>query len=235
MTGGAIVEAEGLAKTYPSGVTALDGVDLRVQPGEAVGILGANGAGKTTLIRILSTLMRPGSGRVRVFGLCGAAHGPRIRARLGVVSQDCTLDHSLTVRRNLGFHGAFHGMPRAAVRRRADELMAWLELGRYADTPIHALSGGTRRKVMLARALLTEPDLLVLDEPTTGLDPDSRAAVWARLRQCRDGGTTLVVSTHHRDEAEALCDRTALMEGGRLRAAAAEDIDRWFAGGGHGD
>lgn len=227
----AVIDVEAIVKTYPSGVRALAGVDLRVTVGEAVGVLGGNGAGKTTLIRIVTTLMRPTSGHGRVLGHDLSRDGARIRAHLGVVSQDCTLDHGLSVRRNLTFHAAFHGVPRRVARTRAAELLDWLDLTAAADTPIHALSGGMRRKVMLIRALLTEPRLLVLDEPTVGLDPDSRAAVWERLQRCRANGTTLLLSTHHRDEAEALCDRTVLLENGRLRLAGQEELARWFAGG----
>ncbi|MGE5518051.1 MAG: ABC transporter ATP-binding protein [Bacteroidota bacterium] len=230
-----MIAAEAVGKTYASGVQALAGVDLRVAAGEAVGILGGNGAGKTTLIRILTTLMRPSAGRVRVLGRDPAHDGVRIRAELGVVSQDCTLDHALSVRRNLAFHAAFHGLDRRTARLRAAELLDWLALAPYADTAIHALSGGTRRKVVLARALLTQPRLLVLDEPTSGLDPDSRTAVWARLQRCRRAGTTLLLSTHHRDEAEALCDRTVLLESGRLRTAGTDELARWFAGGSRHD
>lgn len=226
-----MIAVRAVTKTYPSGTRALAGADLRVEAGEAVGILGANGAGKTTLIRILATLLRPTSGHVRVLGLDPARAATRIRAALGVVSQDCTLDHSLSVRRNLSFHAAYYGMDRSLARRRSAEVLDWLGLTEHADAPIHALSGGTRRKVMLARALLPRPPLLVLDEPTAGLDPDSRAAVWRHLRACRSEGATLLLSTHHRDEAEALCDRTVLLEQGRLHPAAPGELARWFAGG----
>ncbi|MGE5548442.1 MAG: ABC transporter ATP-binding protein, partial [Solirubrobacterales bacterium] len=191
--GEAAIVASGLMKTYPGGVQALGGVSFRVAAGESFGILGANGAGKTTLLRILSTLMRPSAGHVSILGLSATSEGVRIRRRLGVVSQDCTLDHHLTVRRNLAFHAGYHGLPRAVGRLRIDGALAWLGLDDWADAPIHTLSGGTRRKVMIARALLTEPAVLILDEPTAGLDPDTRQTVWARVRACRAGGTTVIL------------------------------------------
>jgi len=146
-----------------------------------------------------------------------------------VVSQDCTLDPHLTVRRNLSFHALFFGLPGPRRKQRIDEALAWLGLEHCADAAIHTLSGGTKRKVMIARALLAEPALLILDEPTTGLDPEARAVVWSRLRACAAAGTTIVLSTHHRDEAEALCHRVGVIEQGRMADGRSDALDAWFA------
>lgn len=220
------VRVEGIGKTYAGGVRALEHVSFQVAEGETFGILGANGAGKTTLIRIVSTLMRPSRGCVALFGRTDAA---AIRRRMGVVSQDCTLDPHLSVRRNLLFHALFFGLSAARRRQRVEDALDWLGLDRCADAAIHTLSGGTKRKVMIARALLPEPALLILDEPTTGLDPEARAVVWNRLRACGATGTTIVLSTHHRDEAEALCRRVGVIEAGRMADGRLDALDAWFA------
>jgi ABC-type multidrug transport system ATPase subunit len=221
-----VVQVDSIGKTYAGGVRALEHVSFQVAEGETFGILGVNGAGKTTLIRIVSTLMRPSHGRVTLFG---RTEGAAIRRRMGVVSQDCTLDPHLTVRRNLFFHALFFGLSGPRRKRRMDEALSWLGLEHCADAAIHTLSGGTKRKVMIARALLAEPDLLILDEPTTGLDPEARAVVWSRLRACAAAGTTILLSTHHRDEAEALCHRVGVIEAGRMADGHPDTLDAWFA------
>lgn len=220
------VWVDGIGKTYAGGVRALDHVSFQVAEGETFGILGANGAGKTTLIRIVSTLMHPSQGRVVLFGRTDAA---AVRRRMGVVSQDCTLDPRLSVRRNLFFHALFFGLSAPRRKQRIDEALSWLGLERCADSEIHTLSGGTKRKVMIARALLADPALLILDEPTTGLDPETRAVVWSRLRACAAAGTTILLSTHHRDEAEALCHRVGVIEGGRMADDRPDALNAWFA------
>lgn len=230
MTGGEhpVVRVEQVGKTYPTGTRALEDVSFSVAAGETFGILGANGAGKTTLIRIVTTLMRPSAGRIAVFGLPVESGAVSIRRRMGVVSQDCTLDPHLTVRRNLLFHALFFGLSSRRRKVGIDEALTWLGLDHCADAPIHTLSGGTKRKVMIARALLAEPALLVLDEPTSGLDPETRALVWSRLRACGAAGTTILLSTHHRDEAEALCHRVGVIEHGRMACEQPDALDAWF-------
>ncbi len=210
------ISVSDLQLVYPNGQRALDGLSLQVGRGEVFGLLGANGAGKTTLIKVLATLLRPSSGAVRVLGLDPRGEAPAIKRQLGVVPQENNLDVDLDVRANLVFHCRYFGLARADYAARVDHWLAVLGLADKADAEIVHLSGGTKRKVMLAKAFLTSPRLLLLDEPTSGLDPEIRAAIWRHIGEFRAGGGTVFLSTHHLEEAERLCDRVALVRNGRI-------------------
>jgi lipooligosaccharide transport system ATP-binding protein len=212
-----LVEAVGLVKRFGD-LVAVAGIDVRVEAGEAFGFLGPNGAGKTSTMRMIACVSPPSAGRLRVLGMDPLRDGPRIRARLGVVHQEDTLDLELTVRENLLIYGRYFSLPRPLIRARADELLAFVQLTDRADDRVDTLSGGMRRRLAIARALINEPDLLLLDEPTTGLDPQARHLVWDRLHELKSTGTTLVLTTHYMDEAEQLCDRLVIMDGGRIVA-----------------
>ncbi len=205
-----------LTKQYAS-LTALSSFDLEVAQGSIFGLLGPNGAGKTTLIRILTTLMRPTSGEVLIEGLDIRNSGRQIRSMIGVVSQENSLDRYLTARENLVLHARLHGMDKKLYNRRIDELLELMGLaGRQKDFP-DTFSGGMQRRLVVARALLHQPQLLFLDEPTTGLDPQSRRAVWDYVRSLA-GSMTIFLTTHYLEEAEQLCDRIAIMDHGCLIA-----------------
>lgn len=212
------IAVSNLTVTYPNGQRALDGLSLEVRHGEVFGLLGANGAGKTTLIKVLATLLRPTSGEVRVLGLDPAREAAAIKRGLGVVPQENNLDVDLDVRANLAFHCRYFGMKPSEYADRIAHWLAVLGLEDKAGGEIMQLSGGTKRKVMLAKAFLTSPRLLVLDEPTAGLDPEVRAAIWRQVQSFRAAGGTVFLSTHHLEEAERLCDRVALVRGGRIVA-----------------
>lgn len=216
----AAIDIEGLVRDYPGGVRALDGVSLTVAEGEIFGLLGVNGAGKSTLIKVITTLLRPSAGRVRVLGRDPRREAVAVKRDLGVVPQENNLDNELTVRRNLEFHCRYAGLPRRDFTPRVEAWLETLELAPKAEARIMQLSGGTRRKVMLAKAFLTAPRLLVLDEPTSGLDPAVRARVWRAIAEFRAGGGTVFLSSHDLDEVERLCDRTAVLHDGRLQEVA---------------
>jgi len=213
----ALVEAEELLKRFGS-LVAVDRISFQVREGECYGFLGPNGAGKTTTMRMVCCTARPTAGSLRVFGLDVRRHGRAIKRQLGVVHQSVTLDDALTVRENLVVYGRYFDLSWAEARRRADELLAFAELEARADERVSKLSGGMQRRLMIARALMANPRLLVLDEPTTGLDPQARHAVWDRLRQLKRGGVTQILTTHYMEEAEHLCDRVAIVDHGRIVA-----------------
>jgi lipooligosaccharide transport system ATP-binding protein len=196
----------------------VDGIALDVRQGESFGILGPNGAGKSTTMRLVGCVSEPTSGELRILGLDPRHDGPRIRARLGVVPQRDTLDEELTVRENVMVYGRYFGMSRAAVRAKADELLDFVQLADRAGSVVEPLSGGMKRRLTIARALVNDPDILLLDEPTTGLDPQARHVLWDRLYRLKREGVTLVLTTHYMDEAEQLCDRLVVMDGGRYVA-----------------
>jgi len=210
------IDADNIAKRYPNGHLALDGINLQVACGEVLGLLGQNGAGKTTLLKILCGLLQPSRGRLTVLGMDGRSNAHEIKRYLGVVSQDINLDQPLTVRKNLERHCSYFSVPHRQAKRRIDEWLALLQLEPAAQQKIHQLSGGNKRKVMIARAFITEPRLLILDEPTNALDPSVRAVVWDRIRAFSQAGGTTLLSTHHFEEAERLCDRVELIHQGRL-------------------
>jgi lipooligosaccharide transport system ATP-binding protein len=212
-----LIHARGLTKRFGS-FTAVDGVDFDVQRGEAFGFLGPNGAGKSSTMRMIGCVSPVTAGVLRVLDMDPAADGSRIRARLGVVPQEDTLDTELTVRENLLIYGRYFDLPRPVVRERADRLLEFVQLDHRADERVEPLSGGLKRRLTIARALVSEPELLLLDEPTTGLDPQARHAVWDRLYRLKQQGVTLVLTTHYMDEAEQLCDRLVVMDKGRIAA-----------------
>ena len=194
----------------------MDGIDLRVEDGECFGFLGPNGAGKTTTMRMLSCLAPRDAGRLEVLGLDPAVHPRDLKRQLGVVAQETTLELELTVRENLLVYARYFDIPRAQARERAGELLGLMALSDRAEDAVDRLSGGMRRRLQIARALINRPRLVLLDEPTTGLDPQARHAVWERLRLLRAAGATLVLTTHYMDEAAQLCDRLVIMDQGRI-------------------
>ncbi len=213
----ALVEAEELVKRFGN-LVAVDGISFQVQEGECYGFLGPNGAGKTTTMRMICCTARPTAGVLRVFGLDVPRHARAIKRQLGVVHQAVTLDDALTVRENLVVYGRYFDLTWEEARRRADELLTFAELEARADDRVSKLSGGMQRRLMIARALMANPRLLVLDEPTTGLDPQARHALWDRLRQLKRAGVTQILTTHYMEEAEHLCDRVAIVDHGRIVA-----------------
>jgi lipooligosaccharide transport system ATP-binding protein len=216
----AVIAAEGLTKRFGA-FTAVDGISFRVARGECFGILGPNGAGKTTTIRMLYGFSPVSAGSLRVFGLDTARELPRIKARIGVCQQGNTLDPDLTVAENLEVFSRYFGLPRAVAHARAAELLAFVAMEQRRDAPVAELSGGLQRRLMLARALINEPDLLILDEPTTGLDPQARHQVWERLGDLKRRGLTVLLTTHYLEEAAQLCDRLVIMDHGRILVAGA--------------
>jgi ABC-2 type transport system ATP-binding protein len=215
--GGAPVLAERLAKTYPSGICAVRGLDLEVRPGEIFGLLGPNGAGKTTIIGMLTTRIRPTGGRARVGG-ADLSDPVAVKRAIGVVSQTNTLDRALSVRKNLLAHGWYFGMRSGQARAAAQLLLEVFQLTDAADRKVRELSGGTAQRLMLARAVMHRPAVLFLDEPTAGLDPQSRLATWDQLEQLHRAGQTILLTTHFMAEADRLCDRIAILDQGRLLA-----------------
>ena len=196
---------------------AVDGIDVRVEPGEFFGFLGPNGAGKTSTMRMIGCVSPVTDGQLRVLGLNPATDGPEIRSRLGVVAQDDNLDSELTVFDNLIVYGRYFDLPRREIAARAEELLAFAQLtDRRGDDKVDPLSGGMKRRFTIARALVNRPELMLLDEPTTGLDPQARHLLWERLYQLKSEGVTQVLTTHYMDEAEQLCDRLVIMDQGRV-------------------
>jgi lipooligosaccharide transport system ATP-binding protein len=203
--------------------TAVDGLDLDVARAGCFGLLGPNGAGKTTALRMVYGVTRPTAGSVRVFGLDVAREPRAVRARLGVTLQQNVLIEALSPLENLYVFGRYHGLREGILRRRAAELVEELELASHANAPARTLSGGMQRRLAIALSLMNRPELLILDEPTTGLDPQVRLVLWERVRRLRESGTTVLVTTHYMEEAERLCDRIAVMAFGRLRAEGTRD------------
>ncbi len=215
-----LVHARGLVKRFGD-FTAVDGIDVDVARGEAFGFLGPNGAGKSSTMRMIGCVSPVTSGTLRVLGMDPAVEASQIKARLGVVPQEDTLDVELTVRENLMVYGRYFGLPRTVLAERADRLLEFVQLAERADSRVEPLSGGMKRRLTIARSLINEPEMLLLDEPTTGLDPQARHALWDRLFRLKQQGVTLVLTTHYMDEAEQLCDRLVVMDGGRFAAEGA--------------
>jgi len=213
--GSPLIHARGLTKRFGE-FTAVDGIDFDVAPGEAFGFLGPNGAGKSSTMRMIGCVSPPSGGTLRILGKDPVREGSEIRARLGVVPQADTLDNELTVQENLVIYGRYFGLSRAEVRRRAAELLDFVQLSERATSKVEPLSGGMKRRLTIARALVNEPELILLDEPTTGLDPQARHLVWDRLFRLKQRGATLVLTTHYMDEAEQLCDRLVIMDNGKI-------------------
>ena len=210
-----LAEAEGLTKRFGS-FTAVDGIDFEVRRGEAFGFLGPNGAGKTSAMRMLGCTSPVTAGHLEVFGLDPAVDGRAIRARLGVVSQDDNLDTDLTVGENLTIYGRYFGLPKDEVASRVGELLDFAQLADRVDQRVDPLSGGMKRRLVIARGLINRPELVLLDEPTTGLDPQARHLLWERLWRLKSDGVSLVLTTHYMDEAEQLCDRLVVMDHGSI-------------------
>ncbi|MDG4772303.1 ABC transporter ATP-binding protein [Solwaraspora sp. WMMD792] len=214
---GPLIHARGLVKRFGA-FTAVAGIDVDVAPGEAFGFLGPNGAGKSSTMRMVGCVSPPSGGTLRILGMDPQRDGPAIRARLGVCPQLDNLDQELTVRENLVSYARYFQISRPVARRRADELLDFVQLRDRAGSKVEPLSGGMKRRLTIARALVNEPDIVLLDEPTTGLDPQARHLVWERLFRLKQRGVTLVLTTHYMDEAEQLCDRLVVMDGGRIVA-----------------
>ncbi len=214
---GPLVLARALRKTFGS-FTAVDGIDFEVRPGEAFGFLGPNGAGKTSTMRMIACASPVTSGELRVFDRDPRTDASAIKARLGVVPQADNLDAELTVRENLLMYARYFDIPQRVARDRAEELLAFVQLAERRDSQVETLSGGMKRRLTIARALVNEPELILLDEPTTGLDPQARHLIWERLYRLKRQGTTLLLTTHYMDEAEQLCDRLLVMDKGRIVA-----------------
>jgi lipooligosaccharide transport system ATP-binding protein len=212
-----MVLARGLEKRFGEFV-AVDGVDFEIAAGESFGFLGPNGAGKTSTMRMISCMSPVTGGVLRVLGMDPATDGPAIRSRIGLVPQEDTLDLELTVLDNLMVYGRYFDLPRKVIRERAMRLLDFAQLTERAHDRVDPLSGGLKRRLTIARSLISEPDLLILDEPTTGLDPQARHLLWDRLYRLKQQGVTLIITTHYMDEAEQLCDRLAVMDRGRFAA-----------------
>ena len=213
----AVITASILTKKY-NDFAAVDSISFEVAPGESFGLLGPNGAGKSTTMRMVGAVSTRTSGTLRILGLDPDEHGPEIRSQLGVVPQTDNLDSELRVRDNLIVYGRYFGIPRRQVAKRADELLEFAQLGDRAKSRVDDLSGGMKRRLTIARALVNDPRILLLDEPTTGLDPQARHILWDRLFRLKEQGTTLVLTTHYMDEAEQLCDRLVVVDKGTIKA-----------------
>ena len=213
----AYVTARGLTKTFGE-FTAVDGIDFSVARGEAFGFLGPNGAGKSSTMRMIGCVSPVTSGELRVLGMDPATQGSEIKARLGVAPQEDTLDTELTVRENLVLYARYFGISRASAKEKADRLLDFVQLSERAGDKVEPLSGGMKRRLTIARSLVNDPEVLLLDEPTTGLDPQARHVVWDRLYRLKQQGVTLVLTTHYMDEAEQLCDRLVIMDRGKIVA-----------------
>jgi lipooligosaccharide transport system ATP-binding protein len=212
-----LVEARGLTKKFDD-LVAVDAVDFDIAKGEAFGFLGPNGAGKTSTMKMITTVSPITEGKMTVFGLDPSSQGRMIRQRLGVVPQEDNLDLELTVAENLYIYGRYHDMARADIKGRIRELLEFAQLADRGSAKVETLSGGMKRRLTIARALINDPDLVILDEPTTGLDPQARHVLWDRLYRLKQQGSTLIITTHYMDEAEQLCDRLVVMDKGQIVA-----------------
>jgi lipooligosaccharide transport system ATP-binding protein len=212
-----LVEARHLTKRFGA-LTAVDDIDFEVHPGEAFGFLGPNGAGKSSTMRMIAAVSPVTSGHLRVMGLDPATHGPEIRGRLGVVPQEQNLDEELSVYENLLIYGRYFGLPKKLIDERVTDLLAFAQLQERRNSRVEPLSGGMKRRLIIARGLINQPEVLILDEPTTGLDPQARHLLWDRLYRLKQQGVTLIITTHYMDEAEQLCDRLVIMDKGKIVA-----------------
>lgn len=212
-----LIYARGLTKTYGDFI-AVAGIDFEVAKGESFGLLGPNGAGKSTTMRMIGATSVRTSGELRILGKDPEINGPQIRAHLGVVPQQDNLDVELTVSENIFIYGRYFGLPSAFINKKIPELLEFAQLEEKKDVKVQALSGGMKRRLTIARSLVSEPDILMLDEPTTGLDPQARHILWDRLFRLKEQGVTLVITTHYMDEAEQLCDRLIVMDNGKIMA-----------------
>jgi len=224
-----VITAQDLTKKYGD-TTAVDSISFEVTRGESFGLLGPNGAGKSSTMRMIGAVSHRTSGSLRILGLDPDEHGPEIRQQLGVVPQQDNLDHELRVRDNLIVYGRYFGLPTKTIRPRADELLEFAQLADRAGDKVDALSGGMKRRLTIARSLINAPSVLLLDEPTTGLDPQARHVLWDRLFRLKEQGVTLVLTTHYMDEAEQLCDRLVVIDQGAIMAEGApQDLIRTYS------
>jgi lipooligosaccharide transport system ATP-binding protein len=212
-----LVEARDLTKRFGD-FTAVDAIDFEVRPGEVFGFLGPNGAGKSSTMRMIGSVSPVTEGTLRVLGFDPATDGPEIRSRLGVVPQEDNLDHELSVYENLLIYGRYFGMSRKVIDARVEDLLEFAQLEERRDSTVEPLSGGMKRRLIIARGLMNQPELLLLDEPTTGLDPQARHLLWDRLYRLKQEGVTQIITTHYMDEAEQLCDRLVIMDNGKIVA-----------------
>jgi lipooligosaccharide transport system ATP-binding protein len=212
-----LIRARGLTKKFGE-FTAVAGIDFELSRGEVFGFLGPNGAGKSSTMRMIGCVSPPSGGELTILGMDPVRDGPAIRSRLGVVPQEDTLDVELTVRENLLIYGRYFGLRRDVIRERTAQLLDFVQLTERAGDQVEPLSGGMKRRLTIARSLISEPEILLLDEPTTGLDPQARHVVWDRLYRLKQQGVTLVLTTHYMDEAEQLCDRLVVMDDGKIAA-----------------
>ncbi|WP_091322973.1 ABC transporter ATP-binding protein [Arthrobacter sp. cf158] len=212
-----VISARNLTKAYGD-LTAVDNISFDVPAGESFGLLGPNGAGKSTTMKMIGGVSQRTSGALTIMGLDPESHGPEVRAHLGVVPQQDNLDEELRVRENLIVYGRYFGLPLSYLRPKADELLEFAQLTDKANSKVDALSGGMKRRLTIARSLINEPRILLLDEPTTGLDPQARHILWDRLFRLKESGVTLILTTHYMDEAEQLCDRLIVVDKGRIMA-----------------
>ena len=217
MQSGSLISARGLTKRFGE-LTAVDDIDFDIEQSQAFGFLGPNGAGKTSTMRMIATVSPITEGDLRVLGMDPRTEGAAIRARIGVVPQEDTLDTELTVYENLYIYGRYFGLDGATLRGRVDELLEFVQLADRRDSIVDPLSGGMKRRLTIARGLINQPELLILDEPTTGLDPQARHALWDRLYRLKQQGVTLIITTHYMDEAEQLCDRLVVMDKAKIAA-----------------
>jgi lipooligosaccharide transport system ATP-binding protein len=217
-TAESLVHARGLTKRYANGFTAVDGVDFDVRPGKAFGFLGPNGAGKTSTMRMIACSSPISDGEMTVIGMDPRTQAREIKSKLGVVPQIDNLDTELTVRENLEMYARYFDIPAEVFRKRAQELLEFVQLDERAQDQVEPLSGGMKRRLTIARALINEPELVILDEPTTGLDPQARHLLWERLYQLKRRGATLIITTHYMDEAEQLCDHLVVMDHAKIVA-----------------
>jgi lipooligosaccharide transport system ATP-binding protein len=226
-----VILARALEKSYGQ-IHAVRGIDFEVEPGQCVGLLGPNGAGKTTTMRMIMGLTKPSGGELTVFGVPVEAIRRTHKARIGLVPQDNNLDPDLSVRQNLEVYGRYFSLPSTTIAERIPALLAFLQLGDRAQSGVNQLSGGMKRRLVIARALISNPELVILDEPTTGLDPQARVMIWKRLLDLKKQGKTLLLTTHYMDEAERLCDDIIVIDQGRIldRGAPEELVDRHVKG-----
>ncbi len=220
LTGPPVISARNLSKHYGE-FRAVDGISFEVPAGESFGLLGPNGAGKSTTMRMIGGVSQRTSGQLTIMGLDPEQHGPEVRAHLGVVPQQDNLDEELRVRDNLIVYGRYFGLPMSYLKPKADELLRFAQLTDKATAKVDALSGGMKRRLTIARSLINEPKILLLDEPTTGLDPQARHILWDRLFRLKESGVTLILTTHYMDEAEQLCDRLVVVDKGQIMAEGA--------------
>ena len=217
-----IIRLSGLTKRFDD-LVAVDAADLEIRRGEIFGLLGPNGAGKTTIIRMLGGLTLPTAGGATVLDLDIVKDTRAVKGLIGVVPQNNVLDRDINVRRNLVYHAKLHGIPRPKISGKIDEVLAFTELESKRDSDVDDLSGGMKRRLVVAMAMMHDPEVLILDEPTTGLDPQSRRMVWDKVRRFKEMGITIILTTHYMDEADALCDRIGIIDNGKLIALGTPD------------